>query len=91
MVCFAFLGNTLFLTILVAMLSNTYTTLANNATAEIQFRRAVLTFEGVKSDSLFAYRPPLNFLALITLLPLKFILSPRCKSLRRCFTRKPVR
>ena len=77
MVLFAFLGNTLFLTILVAMLSNTYQRLANNATAEIQFRRAVLTFEGVKSDSLFSYRPPLNVLALIILLPLKFVLSPR--------------
>jgi hypothetical protein len=77
MVLFAFLGNTLFLTILVAMLSNTYTNLAQHATEEIQFRRAVLTFEGVKSDALFAYRPPLNALALVTLLPLKFVLSPR--------------
>ena len=77
MITFAFLGNTLFLTILVAMLSNTFTNLAQNATAEIQFRRAVLTFEGVKSDSLFAYRPPFNVLALITLLPMKWILSPR--------------
>ena len=77
MVCFAFLGNTLFLTIMVAMLGNTYTNLAQNATAEIQFRRAVLTFEGVKSDALFSYRPPLNAVALVTLLPLKFILSPR--------------
>ena len=77
MIMFAFLGNTLFLTILVAMLSNTYTNLAQNATAEIQFRRAVLTFEGVKSDALFAYRPPLNFLALLVLLPLKFVLTPR--------------
>ncbi|KAI7169840.1 receptor-activated Ca2+-permeable cation channel, partial [Hortaea werneckii] len=64
MITFAFLGNTLFLTILVAMLSSTYQNLAQNATAEIQFRRAVLTFEGVKSDSLFAYRPPFNVLAL---------------------------
>jgi len=77
MITFAFLGNTLFLTILVAMLSNTYTNLAQNATAEIQFRRAVLTFEGVKSDALFAYRPPFNVLALITLLPLKWVLTPR--------------
>ncbi|KAK5125212.1 hypothetical protein LTR85_000888 [Meristemomyces frigidus] len=77
MITFAFLGNTLFLTILVAMLSNTYTNLAQNATAEIQFRRAVLTFEGVKSDALFAYRPPFNVVALIVLLPLKWILSPR--------------
>ena len=77
MVLFAFLGNTLFLTILVAMLSNTFTNLAQNATAEIQFRRAVLTFEGVKSDALFAYRPPLNVLALLVLLPLKFCLTDR--------------
>ncbi|KAJ8611231.1 hypothetical protein MRB53_038075 [Persea americana] len=77
MITFAFLGNTLFLTILVAMLSNTYTNLSRNATAEIQFRRAVLTFEGVKSDAIFAYRPPFNVLALIILLPLKFLLSPR--------------
>lgn len=77
MVLFAFVGNTLFLTILVSMLSNTYSNLAKNATAEIQFRRAVLTFEGVKSDAIFAYRPPFNVLALVTLLPLKFIINAR--------------
>lgn len=77
MITFAFLGNTLFLTILVAMLSNTYTNLATNATAEIQFRRAVLTFEGVKSDAIFAYRPPFNVLALIFLIPLKIMTNDR--------------
>ncbi|WPH04365.1 Hypothetical protein R9X50_00725500 [Acrodontium crateriforme] len=77
MITFAFLGNTLFLTILVAMLSNTYTHLAQNATAEIQFRRAVLTFEGVKSDAIFAYRPPFNVAALLILLPVKWMLSDR--------------
>ena len=77
MVTFAFLGNTLFLTILVSMLSSTYSKIASNATAEIQFRRAVLTFEGVKSDAIFAYQPPFNILALFVLLPLKFVLSPR--------------
>ena len=76
-ITFAFLGNTLFLTILVSMLSNTFSNLTANATAEIQFRRAVLTFEGVKSDAIFAYRPPFNILALLILLPLKFVLSPR--------------
>lgn len=77
MIAFTFLGNTLFLTILVAMLSNTYTNLARNATAEIQFRRAVLTFEGVKSDALFAYRPPFNVLALVIFVPLKFLVNDR--------------
>ncbi|KAH7558285.1 hypothetical protein PSV09DRAFT_2432374 [Bipolaris maydis] len=77
MVVYAFLGNTLFLTVLVSILSNTFSKIAADATAEIQFRRAVLTFEGVKSDSLFAYRPPFNLLAFVILLPLKFVLSPR--------------
>ncbi|OCK86148.1 hypothetical protein K432DRAFT_316847 [Lepidopterella palustris CBS 459.81] len=77
MVAYAFLGNTLFLTVLVSILSNTFSKIAADATAEIQFRRAVLTFEGVKSDAIFAYRPPFNILALLILLPLKFCLTPR--------------
>jgi hypothetical protein len=77
MVTFAFLGNTLFLTILVSMLSTTFSTIVANATAEIQFRRAVLTFEGVKADAIFAYQPPLNILALLVLLPLKMVITPR--------------
>ena len=77
MVTFAFLGNTLFLTILVSMLTNTFANIVTNATAEIQFRRAVLTLEGVKSDAIFSYYPPLNILALIILLPLKVLVSPR--------------
>lgn len=77
MITFAFLGNTLFLTILVSMLSNTFAGIVSNASAEIQYRRSVLTLEGVKSDAIFAYQPPTNILALIFLLPLKFMLSPR--------------
>jgi len=59
------------------MLSTTFSTIVSNATAEIQFRRAVLTLEGVKSDAIFAYQPPFNILALLVLLPLKIIISPR--------------
>jgi uncharacterized metal-binding protein len=58
MVTFAFLGNTLFLTILVSMLSSTFANIVANANAEIQFRRAVLTLEGVKSDAIV--NPTLN-------------------------------
>lgn len=76
-VTFAFLGNTLFLTILVSMLSTTFSQISSNATAEIQYRRAVLTFEGVKSDAIFAYMPPFNILALLIMLPLKYVLGPR--------------
>ncbi|KAK0705936.1 hypothetical protein B0T26DRAFT_439097 [Lasiosphaeria miniovina] len=75
-VTFAFLGNTLFLTILVAILTNTFSKIMDNSAAEIEFRRAVLTFQGVKSDSIFAYPPPFNMIALAVMLPLKFILGP---------------
>ncbi|KAI5466264.1 kinase-like domain-containing protein [Mariannaea sp. PMI_226] len=77
MVAFAFLGNTLFLTILVSMLSNTFSTISSNATAEIMFRRAVLTLEGVKADAVFAYQPPFNIVAVFLFVPLKFVVSPR--------------
>ena len=77
MITFSFLGNTLFLTILVSMLSNTFSTIVSNATAEVQFRHAVFTLEGVKSDAIFAYQPPFNILALLILVPLKWIASPR--------------
>jgi hypothetical protein len=59
------------------MLSNTFGTIVSNATAEVQFRHAVFTLEGVKSDAIFAYQPPFNILALVILVPLKFIVSPR--------------
>ena len=77
MISFTFLGNTLFLTILVSMLTNTFSTITANTDCEISYRRTVITFEGVKSDALFSYPPPFNILALIILLPLKLILTPR--------------
>ena len=77
MIAFAFLGNTLFLTILVAMLSNTFSKIVSDATVENYYRRAVMTFAAVKSDAIFAYQPPFNILALCLMLPLKFLLSPR--------------
>ncbi|KAH9909168.1 nonselective cation channel [Xylariomycetidae sp. FL2044] len=77
MVTFAFFGNTLFLTILVSILSNTFSTIIANATAEVHFRKAVQTLEGVKSDAIFAYQPPFNIIALFILVPMKFLVSPR--------------
>ncbi|KAK1239478.1 hypothetical protein MKX07_008966 [Trichoderma sp. CBMAI-0711] len=76
-VAFAFLGNTLFLTILVAVLTNTFSRIVAAEAAEIQFRRAVLTFECVRSDAIFAYPPPSNVLALFLMLPLKLLVSAR--------------
>jgi hypothetical protein len=77
MITFALLGNILFFAIIVSMLGNTFSRVVSSANMEIQFRHAVLTYEGVKSDGIFAYRPPFNLLAPFVLLPLKFILSPR--------------
>ncbi|KAI9148927.1 Calcium channel YVC1 [Paramyrothecium foliicola] len=77
MIAFAFLGNTLFLTILVAMLTNTFSKIIAHETAEVHFRRAVLTFAGVKSDAIFAYPPPFNILALMFMLPLKTAVSDK--------------
>lgn len=74
---FAFLGNTLFLTILIASLTNRVSAIIADAPAEVQFRRAVLTFAGVKSDAIFSYPPPSNLLALFFLLPLKPLLTPQ--------------
>ncbi|KAJ3541584.1 hypothetical protein NM208_g4539 [Fusarium decemcellulare] len=74
-IAFAFLGNTLFLTILVSLLTNRFSKIVTSETVEIQFRRAVLTFEGVKSDAIFAYPPPFNLFALAILLPLRFFIS----------------
>lgn len=77
MIAFSFLGNTLFLTILVSILSNTFAGIVADASAEIQYRKSVVTLEGVKSDAIFAYQPPFNILAIIVLVPLRFIVSPR--------------
>jgi len=59
------------------MLSNTFSLIVTNATAEVQYRRAVLTFECVKSDAIFAYMPPFNILALVFMIPLKWLLNAR--------------
>lgn len=77
MITFTFLGNTLFLTILISMLSNTFSLIVRNAVQEIQYRRAVVCYMGVKADSLFSYWPPFNILALVVLLPLKLIITSR--------------
>lgn len=90
MIMFAFLGNTLFVTILVSMLSNTFSTISANAVQEMQYRRAVLTFEGVKADALFLYMPPLNLFAVLFILPLKFFLTQRWFHKVNVFTVKCV-
>ncbi|KAL1747848.1 hypothetical protein HDZ31DRAFT_30933 [Schizophyllum fasciatum] len=77
MVTYACLSNTLLLTVLVSILTNTFATISEDALAEAMFRRAVSTIEGVKADSLFSYHPPINLLAVCIMFPLSFILTPR--------------
>ncbi|KAJ6581498.1 hypothetical protein B0H19DRAFT_509083 [Mycena capillaripes] len=77
MVTYACLSNTLLLTVLVSILSNTFSTINEDAAAEAMFRKAVSTIEGVKADSLFSYQPPVNLIALCVMLPASYILSPR--------------
>ncbi|KII87361.1 hypothetical protein PLICRDRAFT_42989 [Plicaturopsis crispa FD-325 SS-3] len=77
MVTYACLSNTLLLTVLVSILSNTFNKVNEDAAAEAMFRKAVSTIEGVKADSLFSYQPPVNLIALIIMLPASYILTPR--------------
>ncbi|KDQ24626.1 hypothetical protein PLEOSDRAFT_52386 [Pleurotus ostreatus PC15] len=69
---FAALSNTLLLTILISILSNTFARID-----AYLFQFAIATIEGVKSDALFSYQPPFNILAFIILKPASFVLTPR--------------
>ncbi|GJE99919.1 hypothetical protein PsYK624_161940 [Phanerochaete sordida] len=77
MTSFAALSNTLLLTILISILSNTFARIDANATQEYLFQFAISTIEGVKSDALFSYQPPFNLFAFLILWPLSCILTPR--------------
>ncbi|KAF9442105.1 hypothetical protein P691DRAFT_811368 [Macrolepiota fuliginosa MF-IS2] len=77
MTIFAALSNTLLLTILISILSNTVARIDANATQEYLFQFAISTIEGVKSDALFSYQPPFNILAFLILKPASWFLSPR--------------
>lgn len=76
-VSFAFLANTLLLTVLVAILSNTFAIISADASAESMFRRAVSTLSGLKADAVFSYQLPFNVIAVVIMFPLSFVLSPR--------------
>ncbi|TCD67162.1 hypothetical protein EIP91_000447 [Steccherinum ochraceum] len=74
---FAALSNTLLLTILISILSNTFARIDANANREYLFQYAISTIEGVKSDALFSYQPPFNLFAFLILWPLSWVLTPR--------------
>ncbi|CCA70295.1 hypothetical protein PIIN_04234 [Serendipita indica DSM 11827] len=77
MVIYAALSNTLLITILISILSNTFARIDQHATQEYLFQFAISTVEGVKSDALFSYQPPFNLLAFFLLAPLTLFASPR--------------
>jgi hypothetical protein len=77
MVFFAIMANTLLLTILISLLSNTFSIVAQNASEEAMYQHACLTLSGISTDTLFSYMPPLNLLAIVVIMPLSFILTPR--------------
>ncbi|KAI0267672.1 hypothetical protein BC834DRAFT_54466 [Gloeopeniophorella convolvens] len=74
---FAALSNTLLLTILISILSNTFARIDANANQEYLFQFTITTLEGVKSDALFSYQPPFNLLAFAILWPASWVLTPR--------------
>ncbi|ORY79327.1 hypothetical protein BCR35DRAFT_321483 [Leucosporidium creatinivorum] len=76
-VAFAILTQTLLLTILISLLSNTFAAIQGQAETEILHQNALRTIERVKSDALTSYMPPLNLIALAILLPLRWLATPR--------------
>ncbi|KAH9972144.1 hypothetical protein BGW80DRAFT_1474791 [Lactifluus volemus] len=77
MVGFSALSNTLLLTILISILSNTFARIDTNANQEHLFQFTITTLEGMKSGALISYQPPFNLLALVILWPASWVLSPR--------------
>ncbi|KAI5119644.1 hypothetical protein M0805_009005 [Coniferiporia weirii] len=92
MTTFAALSNTLLLTILISILSNTFARINEASYPQLfalvsqfglrvwwqyLFQFTISTIEGVKTDALFSYQPPFNLVAYMLLLPLSWVLSPR--------------
>ncbi|WVQ78363.1 hypothetical protein IAT38_000448 [Cryptococcus sp. DSM 104549] len=77
LISYAALCNVLLITMLIAILSNKFAAINQNAQQEHLFQRVVKTVEGVKTDALFSYLPPINILAFAILVPLSWTCSPR--------------
>ncbi|SNX87554.1 related to YVC1 - vacuolar cation channel [Melanopsichium pennsylvanicum] len=77
MIIYTIMSNTLLLTVLISLLSNTFQVVAMNANEEAMFQFACKTMSGITTDAIFSYQPPLNLLALTIIMPLSFVVSPR--------------
>ncbi|KAI1151850.1 hypothetical protein F4825DRAFT_451041 [Nemania diffusa] len=76
LVFFLIICHFLVATILITVLTNSFTAIASNAKEEHQFLFAINTISMVKNDSLFSYVAPTNILAWV-LIPLRYILPIR--------------
>ena len=76
LVIFLFVCHFVVVTILITVMTNSFMDIVRNANEEHQYLFAINVISNVKSDSLFAYVPPLNVLQWI-FTPLKFVLPFR--------------
>lgn len=76
MVVFLIICHYLVVTILITVLTNSFTAIASNATEEHQFVFAINTISMVKNDALFSYIAPTNIFAWI-LMPLRYCMPLR--------------
>ncbi|KAJ9654535.1 hypothetical protein H2198_006411 [Neophaeococcomyces mojaviensis] len=73
---FLFVCHFVVVTILITVLTNSFMEIVRNANEEHQYLFAVNTISNVKSDTLFAYVPPLNVLQWL-LIPLRYVMPFR--------------
>ncbi|OAA81447.1 hypothetical protein LEL_00992 [Akanthomyces lecanii RCEF 1005] len=76
MVVFLIICHYLVVTILITVLTNSFTAIASNATEEHQFVFAINTISMVKNDALFSYIAPTNIFAWV-LMPLRYCMPLR--------------
>lgn len=76
MLIFAVFSNTLLLTILISILTNTFSMVQFNVVEETMYQKAVNTLDLVKADALFEFAPLADLVALPLLLPANALLNP---------------
>ncbi|KAI0555518.1 hypothetical protein F4679DRAFT_524195 [Xylaria curta] len=76
LVFFLVICHFLITTILITVLTNSFTAIASNAKEEHQFLFAINTIAMVKNDALFSYVAPANILAWV-LIPLRYVMPIR--------------
>lgn len=75
MLVFAIFSQILLLTVLVSILTNTFSLIQFNVVDEALYQRAVSTLDMVKGDALMEFLVPFNLVALPLLLPASFLLD----------------